>query len=109
MERSLFRVWLSYTFNNLRVMDGCVSPSKYVQVILTMGCIVGCGGILALCTPSIRHLISLHFRDLWCSLNNWRREWDSKAPANVDSTRYRATDGSFGYIEQCKAVLTAGE
>jgi hypothetical protein len=42
-ERSLFRVWLSYTFNNLQVTDGCVSPSKYVQVILIMGCIVGCG------------------------------------------------------------------
>ncbi len=42
-ERSLFRVWLSYTFNNLQVTDGCVSPSKYVQVILIMGCILGCG------------------------------------------------------------------
>ena len=36
-------MWLSYTFNNLQVTDGCVSPSKYVQVILIMGCIVGCG------------------------------------------------------------------
>ena len=43
VERSLFRVWLSYTFNNLQVTDGCVSPSKHVQVILIMGCIVGCG------------------------------------------------------------------
>jgi hypothetical protein len=43
VERSLFRVWLSYTFNNLQVTDGCVSSSKYVQVILIMGRIVGCG------------------------------------------------------------------
>ena len=35
-------MWLSYTFNNLQVTDGCVSPSKYVQVILIMGCTVGC-------------------------------------------------------------------
>ncbi len=27
----------SYTFNNLQVTDGCVSPSKYVQVVLIMG------------------------------------------------------------------------
>jgi hypothetical protein len=37
-----FRVWLPYTFNNLQVADACVSPTKYVQVILTMFCIVGC-------------------------------------------------------------------
>ena len=36
-------MWLSYTFNNLQVTDGCVSPSKHVQVILIMGWIVGCG------------------------------------------------------------------
>jgi len=46
-DASLFRVWLSYTFNNLQVTDGCVSPSKYVQVMIIMGCIVGCGDILA--------------------------------------------------------------
>src|ERR1700686_1889753 len=36
-------------------------------------------------------------------------EWGSKAPANVYSTRYSATDGSFGHRKQCKAVFTAGE
>jgi hypothetical protein len=46
VERSLFRVWLSYTFNNLQVTDGCVSPSKHVQIRLIVGCIVGCGKAL---------------------------------------------------------------
>lgn len=41
-ERSLFRVGLSNAFNNLQVTDGCVSHSKYVQVILIVGRAVGC-------------------------------------------------------------------
>jgi len=41
-DASLFSLWLSQTFNNLQVSDGCVSPSKYVQVRLSVGCIVGC-------------------------------------------------------------------
>jgi hypothetical protein len=41
-ERSLFSLELSRTFNNLQVADGCVSPSKYVQVYAIVGCIMGC-------------------------------------------------------------------
>jgi hypothetical protein len=41
--------------------------------------------------------------------DDWRRGWDLKTPANVSSTTYRATDGSFDYGKQCKAIVTAGE
>ena len=44
-------MWLSHTFNNLQVTDGCVSPSKHVQVIRIMGCIVGCGNS---CSDALR-------------------------------------------------------
>jgi hypothetical protein len=43
VERSLFSLGLSCTFNNLQVADGCANPSSYVQVRPIMGCIVGCG------------------------------------------------------------------
>jgi hypothetical protein len=36
----------------------------------------------------------------------WRREWDSNPHANVNSATCKATDGSFSYEKQCKAVLT---
>jgi len=38
VERSLFSLWLSCTFNHLQVADGCVSPSNYAQVKPTVGC-----------------------------------------------------------------------
>ena len=41
-DASLFRVSLSFTFNYLQVADGCVSPSKHVQVRPIVGCVVGC-------------------------------------------------------------------
>jgi hypothetical protein len=43
VERSLFSLRLSRTINNLQVADACASPSNYVQVRATVGCIVGCG------------------------------------------------------------------
>jgi hypothetical protein len=41
-------------------------------------------------------------------LKIWRREWDSKTPANVSLTTYSAAEGSFGHTRQCKAMVTAG-
>ena len=43
VERRLFSLWLSCTFNNLQVADGCVGLSNYVQVRRIVGCVVGCG------------------------------------------------------------------
>jgi hypothetical protein len=40
-DASFFSLWLSSTFNNLQVSDGCVSPSKHVHDELIVGCNVG--------------------------------------------------------------------
>ena len=39
----------------------------------------------------------------------WRREWNSNAPVNVDSTTYKATDGDFSTLRTCKTLPMAGE
>jgi hypothetical protein len=39
----------------------------------------------------------------------WGGRRESNPALNANSTRYRATDGSFAQIEQRKAVVTAGE
>jgi hypothetical protein len=45
----------------------CVSPSKYVQVILIMGCIVGCGGYPCSDALRVNPTIDLtDFHDLSC-------------------------------------------
>ena len=42
VDARLFSLGLSCTFNNLQVTNGCLSPSKYMQVPPIMGCIMGC-------------------------------------------------------------------
>jgi hypothetical protein len=63
-EPSLFRVWLPYTFNYLQVTDGCASPSKHVQVILIMGCIVGCRGCHSGVRDAMCHMSRFPLQDL---------------------------------------------
>ena len=41
-DACFFSLWLSHSFNNLQVTDGCVSPSNNVQGRLPMGCVMGC-------------------------------------------------------------------
>jgi uncharacterized membrane protein len=36
-------------------------------------------------------------------------EWESKAPVKLHSTTYSATDGSFRYIRQRRAIIMAGD
>jgi hypothetical protein len=64
----------------------------------------------AFLTHELTHIQGrLGFSSMFMRVKCGGSEWGSKAPANVYSTRYSATDGSFGHRKQCKAVLTAGE
>jgi hypothetical protein len=80
-----------------RLTDACRPSDTWIPLILKTK-----AGLEGWATPMVQSHLSYSFQ------GGWRREWDSKTPANVGSTTYSAADGSFRHTRQWKAMITAG-